>query len=361
MSERTVLITGATGLLGREVATTFGLKNWNVKGTGYSRADGINTFKVNLRNETEVGEFLDETKFAVPSLYGCCASRLTLLPTFRPQVIVHCAAQRFPDKVDKDPEGARELNVAASKALAKLAADRDIFVIYISTDYVFPGTPGDAPYEADAKPHPTNLYGQTKLDGERAVLDTLKQAGKEGLGVVLRVPVLYGNAETPAESAVNVLMDALWKAQTQGAEISMDHWAIRYPTNTEDIGRVCHVLPKLFEGKQVREKIPLTSSTDISVKYLDAPTRERSCLPRVLQFSSEDRMTKYEIVSLFGEIMGLSTEGIKPNTEGNDPNASVQRPYDCHLSTKALKDLGIDVSTCDFKGWWRREVRAFRK
>jgi dTDP-4-dehydrorhamnose reductase len=150
------------------------------------------------------------------------------------------AAQRFPDKVDKDPEGARELNVAASKALAKLAADRDIFVIYISTDYVFPGTPGDAPYEADAKPQPTNLYGQTKLDGERAVLDTLKQAGKEGLGVVLRVPVLYGNAETPAESAVNVLMDALWKAQTQGAEISMDHWAIRYPTNTEDIGRVCH-------------------------------------------------------------------------------------------------------------------------
>ncbi|KAF5710046.1 dTDP-4-dehydrorhamnose reductase [Fusarium mundagurra] len=329
MSERTVLITGATGLLGREVATTFGLKNWNVKGTGYSRADGINTFKVNLSNETEV--------------------------------IVHCAAQRFPDKVDKDPEGARELNVAASKALAKLAADRDIFVIYISTDYVFPGTPGDAPYEADAKPQPTNLYGQTKLDGERAVLDTLKQAGKEGLGVVLRVPVLYGNAETPAESAVNVLMDALWKAQTQGTEISMDHWAIRYPTNTEDIGRVCHVLRTLFEGKQVREKIPLTLSTDISVKYLDAPTKERSGLPRVLQFSSEDRMTKYEIVTLFGEIMGLSTEGIKPNTEGNDPNASVQRPYDCHLSTKALKDLGIDVSTCDFKGWWRREVRAFRK
>lgn len=44
----------------------------------------------------------------------------------------------------------------------------------------------------------------------------------------------------PAESAVNVLMDALWKAQTEGAQISMDHWAIRYPTNTEDIGRVCH-------------------------------------------------------------------------------------------------------------------------
>ncbi|KAM0559781.1 hypothetical protein ACHAPJ_004305 [Fusarium lateritium] len=319
MSERTVLVTGATGLLGREVSAAFGIKNWNVKGTGYSRADGISTLRVDLGNENEVAEILDETK---------------------PQVIVHCAAQRFPDKVDKDPEGARALNVAASKSLAKLAADRDIFVIYISTDYVFPGVPGEAPYEVEAEPRPTNLYGQTKLDGERAVLDTLKEAGKEGLGVVLRVPVLYGNAETPAESAVNVLMDSLWKAQTQGAEISMDHWAIRYPTNTEDIGRVCH---------------------DISVKYLDTPSNERGSLPHILQFSSEDRMTKYEIVSLFGEIMGLSTEGIKPNTQGNDPNASVQRPYDCHLSTKALKDLGIDVSACDFKGWWRREVRAFRK
>lgn len=72
-------------------------------------------------------------------------------------------------------------------------------------------------------------------------------------------------------------------------------------------------------------------------------------------------MTKYEICELFGDIMGLPTENIKANTEGNDPNASVQRPYDCHLSTKALQDLGIDVSTSDFRGWWRREVRAFRK
>lgn len=129
--------------------------------------------------------------------------------------------------------------MAASSSLASLAAARDILVIYISTDYVFPGVPGDAPYQADAEPQPPNLYGQTKRDGEIAVLDSYAKAGKDGLGVVLRVPVLYGHAETPAESAVNVLMDAVWKAQTQGATVNMDHWAIRYPTNTEDIGRVC--------------------------------------------------------------------------------------------------------------------------
>jgi hypothetical protein len=94
------------------------------------------------------------------------------------------------------------------------------------------------------------------------------------------------------------------------------------------------------------------------VRYLGES--DKASLPRVLQFSSEDKYTKYEMCQLFGEIMGAPIDRIVPNTEGNDPNASVQRPYDCHLSTKALQGLGIDVSTQDFVGWWRRECRAFR-
>lgn len=96
---------------------------------------------------------------------------------------------------------------------------------------------------------------------------------------------------------------------------------------------------------------------DLATLLLDAGAE----IPPILQFSSETRMTKYEICQTFGEIMDLSIANIEPNTEGNDLNASVQRPYDCHLSTNALKDLGIDVSTMDFKAWWRREVGAFRK
>lgn len=99
----------------------------------------------------------------------------------------------------------------------------------------------------------------------------------------------------------------------------------------------------------------------MAIKYLAASDSERAQLPKILQFSSEDKYTKYEMCQLFAEIMGLNIENVEPNTQGNDPNSSVQRPYDCHLSTKALKDIGIDVSTQDFEGWWRREVRAFRK
>lgn len=149
------------------------------------------------------------------------------------------AANRFPDKCDSDPAGTRALNIEASRSLAAATSSRDIFLIYISTDYVFPGIEGAAPYEVTDTPDPPNLYGETKHNGEKAVLEAYKNAGKDGWGVVLRVPVLYGQAESSKESAVNVLMDAVDKAQEKGATVNMDHWAIRYPTNTEDVARVC--------------------------------------------------------------------------------------------------------------------------
>ncbi|KAK0636359.1 hypothetical protein B0T17DRAFT_587552 [Bombardia bombarda] len=317
MSDKSAIVTGASGFLGRQVLKAFDRSNWSVKGTGFSRADGTTILKVDLGNAAEVTKILDE---------------------YKPQVVVHCAAEKSPDRVDKDPEGTRAINIETPRSLAKLCAERSILLIYISTDYVFSGKVGEAPYETEAATGPSNLYGQTKLDGEHAVLSEFKAAGKEGFGVVLRVPVLYGPAQSNSESAVNVLMDTVQKAQQNGAKINMDHWALRYPTNTEDVGRVCK---------------------DVAARHLGES--DRASLPQILQFSSEDKYTKYEMCQLFGEIMGLPIDRIEPNTEGNDPNVTVQRPYDCHLSTKALKDLGIDVSTQDFVGWWRREVRAFRK
>ncbi|KAH9223141.1 putative methionine adenosyltransferase 2 subunit beta [Leptodontidium sp. 2 PMI_412] len=314
---KTALITGATGLLGRQVLKGFNGAGWDAKGTGFTRASPPTILKLDLGSEADVAATLEQVK---------------------PQVVVHCAANRFPDKCDSDPAGTIALNVEASATLARLCAASSTLLIYISTDYVFPGTEGDAPYEATSAPKPPNLYGETKWEGEKAVLAEYEKAGKGGLGVVLRVPVLYGEANTPAESAVNVLIDAVWKAQEKGASVKMDHWAIRYPTNTEDVGRVVK---------------------DVATKYLS--TDDKTSLPKILQFSSEDKMTKYEICEIFAEIMGLPLDGMVANTEGNDPNASVQRPYDCHLSTKVLKDIGVPVATQDFKGWWRREARAYRK
>ncbi|MCJ1473537.1 hypothetical protein MMC13_002188 [Lambiella insularis] len=309
---RTAVVTGATGLLGSQVLLAFERAGWEVIGTGFSRASN-KIRKLDIIDASAVSALLDEVK---------------------PQVVVHCAANRFPDKCEANPEAARALNVEATRMLAHSTSSRKILLIYISTDYVFPGRQGDAPYESDAPTNAPNLYGQTKLDGEAA---TIQENEETKLGVVLRVPVLYGSADSPGQSAVNVLLDKVWKAQEKNAKIEMDDWAQRYPTNTEDVGRVC---------------------SDIAAKYIEASAAERTGLPKILQFSSEDRYTKYEICQLMAEILGLPLDGLVAVKEGSTPGAGVQRPYDTHLSTKALKDLGIPIWTQDFKGWWYVFVAA---
>ncbi|KAL8726493.1 MAG: hypothetical protein Q9166_006688 [cf. Caloplaca sp. 2 TL-2023] len=310
---KTAFVTGATGLLGRQVIRAFDKAGWTAVGTGFSRAKPPSILKVDLEDQDAIEAALDETK---------------------PQVIIHCAANRFPDKCDADPDGTRALNIAASRRVAQAAHSHSIPLIYLSTDYVFSGTPGEAPYEASSTPNPPNLYGQTKLAGEKAVLEVCENTG---LAVVLRVPVLYGQSETNAESAVNVLVDAVWTAQEKNAKVEMDDWSLRYPTNTEDAARVI---------------------VDIASRYLVAD-EARVAMPKILQFSAEQRFTKYQMCQTFAEILGLPLKGIVG--KGEDKEAKTVRPYDTHLSTRTLKDLGVDVRTMDFTDWWKREMKAFRR
>jgi NAD(P)-dependent dehydrogenase (short-subunit alcohol dehydrogenase family) len=64
MSQRTAIVTGATGLLGRQVKNAFETRGWTAKGTGYSRADGVDILKVDLGSEDEVRKMIDDVKYA---------------------------------------------------------------------------------------------------------------------------------------------------------------------------------------------------------------------------------------------------------------------------------------------------------
>jgi S-adenosylmethionine synthetase len=81
-----------------------------------------------------------------------------VLADVEPHVVVHCAANRFPDSCTADPIAAQKINVDASRALAEATTARGIFLIYISTDYVFSGRPGEAPYQPASAPDPPNVY-----------------------------------------------------------------------------------------------------------------------------------------------------------------------------------------------------------
>lgn len=110
-----VLVTGATGLLGRAVRRAFA--DWDVIALGLSRSGG-EVLRVDLLDEAAASKVVE---------------------SFRPHVIVHCAAERRLDRCEKDPQSLR-LNVGATRLLARLAKKHGAWLLFISTDYLFDGT-----------------------------------------------------------------------------------------------------------------------------------------------------------------------------------------------------------------------------
>lgn len=134
-----VLVTGAGGQLGYDVIKV--LKQRNIECIG-----------------TDIAEF-DITDFAVTDMF---------ITKCHPDVVIHCAAYTAVDKAEDNQEICYSINVKGTENIAKVCKMIDAKMIYISTDYVFPGK-GENFYEVDDQTGPLNVYGQTKLDGEKAV------------------------------------------------------------------------------------------------------------------------------------------------------------------------------------------------
>lgn len=86
----------------------------------------------------------------------------------RPDVIVNAAAHTAVDKAESEIELAQLLNATSVESIAKAASEIGAWVIHYSTDYVFPGT-GNTPWSEKDDTAPLNVYGETKLAGEKAL------------------------------------------------------------------------------------------------------------------------------------------------------------------------------------------------
>ncbi|KAI6107607.1 hypothetical protein EDD17DRAFT_1882790 [Pisolithus thermaeus] len=287
-----VLITGASGVLGSAVYDAFRAGPHTVLGLAHSRAVG-NLVRADLTQADDTRRVLEE---------------------FKPDWVVHCAAERRPDVAEKDPEGVTKLNVDVPRQLAMLAKDLHFTLVYISTDYVFDGS--SPPYHPWSEPNPLQLYGKSKRDGEIAVLSV-----DSATVIVLRVPVLYGPAPKNSDSAVNILLDVV--EDQSGKKYKMDHYATRYPTNVLDI-----------------------ASFLVRLSDLDKP------LPRIIHYSAPEPFTKYEMCLIFAKILGLPHQHIVP--DDSPPSGATPRPRDCHLSTKETEELGVEggLGCRKFEEWW---------
>ncbi|PUE31352.1 dTDP-4-dehydrorhamnose reductase [Limnohabitans sp. Jir61] len=88
---------------------------------------------------------------------------------YKPDFIVNAAAHTAVDKAESEPELAKVLNTDAPAALAKAAAQVGAWLVHYSTDYVFDGSGTHARQEGEGT-GPLSVYGQTKLDGEKAIV-----------------------------------------------------------------------------------------------------------------------------------------------------------------------------------------------
>jgi dTDP-4-dehydrorhamnose reductase len=100
-----------------------------------------------------------------------------VITNVNPDVLIHCAAWTAVDLAEDDDkvEKVRSVNAGGTQNIANVCKKLNCKMVYISTDYVFNGQ-GETPWDPDCKEYkPLNVYGQTKLEGELAVCQTLEK------------------------------------------------------------------------------------------------------------------------------------------------------------------------------------------
>lgn len=268
--------------MGREVMSVL-VPRYAVEGWAYSRSENLE--KVNLLDDKEVAAAFHR---------------------FEPDIIVHVAAERWPDAMERNREQAWALNVDVTENLARLAHSEGVLFFFISTDYVFDGL--SPPYSEQDAPNPLNFYAESKVEAE-------KRIGKLGSrSCILRIPILYGPSFDIEESSITGMFKSLREHENQ--EIFFDDRDIRYPTFTPDVAEAIGFLV------------------------------EKSAAG-IYHYTAEEPFTKYGMAVEIARQTGMTRTKIYPDP---NPRSGASRPLNAHLNNTKIRRFGFDRHTCFHEG-----------
>ena len=214
-----VIIFGKTGQVGSSLIDQLeesGDKNLQFK--GYSSKD------VNFAKLEDVSKFLINLKN-------------------KPDLIINCAAYTNVDKAEDEKELANLINHKAVEIIANFCFENSITLIHYSTDYVFDGS-GDEPFYPDNTKNlnPVNYYGITKLDGEKAIINS-------GCNyMIIRISWIY-NKMPQFRNFYNTIKNL--SKQKETLEIVSDQ--IGSPTNSDDVAKkTIEIINKLQPTQKIQ-------------------------------------------------------------------------------------------------------------
>jgi len=271
-----VLVTGASGFIGMHI--TRHLKDrWTVMGTYFNHP--YTTMDIPMLS-------LDLTD-------GRALARMVF--EMRPYAVVHCAALTDTALCEKNRALASLINAEGTRRLARVARDVSARMIHLSTDLVFNGEKGW--YREDDPVSPLQIYGETKVKGEEAIMEEHDNAA------ILRVGLVYGPSPLGNRSASEW---PLYEIQ-QGRTPTLFTNQFRTPTSALNIARVVgELLDHTFTG--------------------------------ILHISGPDRMSRYEFGRALLEAYGIPLNRIKPGSLEELPSISA-RPRDSSLNTDLARSL----------------------
>ena len=185
-----VFVTGAGGQLGHDV-----MNNLHVRGY-----EGIGSDIAPVYSGIADGSAVTTMPYIALDITNAEAVR-AVIAQVRPDVVVHCAAWTAVDLAeDADKvEKVRAINAGGTQNIANVCKELDCKMVYLSTDYVFDGQ-GEQPWLPDCKDYkPLNVYGETKLEGELAVANTLDKY------FIVRISWVFGlNGKNFIKTMVNL-------------------------------------------------------------------------------------------------------------------------------------------------------------